>query len=96
MTPAQIAQRFSRIYTAAITDVMDEMGYLNQTLPPHIRPLDPRMGCAGLAFPAWGHARRMTPRWAQDPRARDRVLRKFLGLLSAVPRDSVLVLRAND
>jgi regulator of RNase E activity RraA len=96
MTPARIARRFARIYTAAITDVMDEMGHLHQTLPPTIRPLDPRMRCAGLAFPARGRARPMSAAEARRPRARDRVLRKFLAMLGAAPRDSVLVLRADD
>lgn len=96
MTPAQVARRFGRIYTAAITDVMDEMGYLTQTLSPSIRPLDPRMRCAGLAFPARGKARRMSARQALRRDAKDPILRKFLGMLGAIPRDSVLVLRADD
>ena len=38
-----LPRRFARIYTAAITDVMDEMGLLRQTLPHAIQPLTPDM-----------------------------------------------------
>ena len=85
-----LPRRFARIYTAAITDVMDEMGLVRQTLPPAIQPLTPDMRVAGYAFTARGHAHRGAPR------DRDDTLRRFLGMLGAVPADSVLVLAAND
>ena len=96
MTSARLAARFARIYTGAVTDVMDEMGYLDQTLPRSLRPLGRGMHCAGPAFPARGRARRMSAREARSAAARDRVLRRFLAMLGAVPRDAVLVLQAND
>ena len=83
-----LPRRFARIYTAAVTDVMDELGLLRQTLPPAIQPLHPDMRVAGYAFPARGRPRRSGPR--------DEVIRKFLGMLGDVPRDSVLVIQAND
>jgi len=85
-----LPRRFARIYTAAITDVMDEMGLLRQTLPHPIRPLTPDMRLAGFAFPARGRPFRGTSR------DRDATLRRFLAMLGAVPSDSVLVLAAND
>jgi len=85
-----LPRRFARIYTAAITDVMDEMGLLRQTLPHAIRPLTPDMRLAGFAFPARGRPFR------GKPRDRDATLRRFLAMLGAVPSDSVLVLAAND
>jgi 4-hydroxy-4-methyl-2-oxoglutarate aldolase len=85
-----LPRRFARIYTAAITDVMDEMGLLRQTLPSAIQPLTPDMRLAGYAFTARGRPHRGTPR------DRDQTLRRFLGMLGAVPADSVLVLAAND
>jgi 4-hydroxy-4-methyl-2-oxoglutarate aldolase len=85
-----LPRRFSRIYTAAITDVMDEMGLLRQTLPHAIRPLTPDMRVAGYAFTARGRPHRGTPK------DRDATLRRFLGMLGAVPAHSVLVLAAND
>jgi len=69
---------------------MDQMGLLRQTLPHTIQPLTPDMHLAGYAFTARGRAHRGTPR------DRDATLRRFLGMLGAVPADSVLVLAAND
>ena len=85
-----LPRRFARVYTAAITDVMDEMGLQRQTLPSAIQPLTPDMRLAGYAFTARGRPHRGTPR------ERDQTLRRFLAMLGAVSADSVLVLAAND
>lgn len=85
-----LPRRFARLYTAAVTDVLDDMGLQRQTLPPTLQPLAPEMRVAGYAFTARGRARRSTPR------ERDQTLRRFLGMLGAAPADSVLVLAAND
>src|SRR5919197_4370585 len=85
-----LPRRFARIYTAAVTDVLDEMGLMRQTLPAAIQPLTPDMRVAGYAFTARGRPHRGTPR------ERDATLRQFLRMLTAVPADSVLVLAAND
>jgi 4-hydroxy-4-methyl-2-oxoglutarate aldolase len=90
MPTDQLPRRFARIPTAAITDVLDEMGLLRQTLPSSIQPIAPDMRTAGYAFTARGRPRRGTPR------ERDATLRQFLKMLGAVPADSVLVLAAND
>ncbi len=85
-----LPRRFARIDTAAITDVLDELGLLRQTLPSAIQPLLPGMRTAGYAFTARGRPHRGTPR------DRDQTLRRFLGMLGAAPPDSVLVLATND
>jgi len=85
-----LPRRFARIYTAAVTDVMDEMGLTCQTLPAAIQPVTPDMRMAGYAFTARGRARK------SGPRERDATLRQFLKMLGAVPTDSVLVVAAND
>ena len=85
-----LPRRFSRMYTAAITDVLDELGLQRQTLPATLQPLTPAMRVAGYAFTARGRQHR------GHPRERDATLRRFLGMLGAVPADSVLVLAAND
>lgn len=85
-----LPRRFARMYTAAITDVMDQMGLLRQTLPHAIRPLTPDMRLAGYAFPARGRPFR------GKPGDRDATLRRFLAMLGAVPADSVFVLASND
>ena len=85
-----LPRRFARLYTAAITDVMDEMGMQRQTLPSALQPLTPNMRVAGYAFTARGRPHR------GSPRERDATLRRFLGMIGAVPSDSVLVLASND
>src|SRR5574342_299423 len=85
-----LPRRFARIDTAAITDVLDEMGLQHQTLPSAIQPLSADMRTAGYAFTVRGRPFRGTPR------DRDDTLRRFLKMLGAVPADSVLVLAAND
>jgi 4-hydroxy-4-methyl-2-oxoglutarate aldolase len=85
-----LPRRFAKIYTAAITDVLDDMGLLRQTLPHAIQPLTPEMRMAGYAFPARGRAHR------GKPADREATLRRFLAMLGAVPAESVLVLAAND
>ena len=91
MSPSDnLPRRFARLYTAAITDVMDEMGLRRQTLPATIQPLSAGMRTAGYAFTVRGRAH------SGSPRERDQTLRRFLGMLSAVPAESVLVLAAHD
>jgi len=85
-----LPRRFARLYTAAVTDVMDQMGLERQTLPATIQPLAPDMRAAGYAFTVRGRPRKSAPR------ERDATLRQFLRMLGAVPADSVLVLTAHD
>lgn len=84
----ELCDRYGRLYTAAITDVLDRHGRYAQTLPHDIAGLTPAMRIAGLAFPAVGR-----PTRKPDP---ERAIRAFLTLLGAVPRDSVLVVQSND
>jgi len=91
MSPSDnLPRRFARIYTAAITDVMDEMGLRRQTLPSAIQPLAGGMRAAGYAFTARGRPH------SGSPRERDQTLKRFLAMLGAAPIDSVLVLAAHD
>src|SRR5207245_11451778 len=83
-----LPRRFARIYTPAITDVLDELGLQRQTLPSVIQPLTVDMRLAGYAFTARGRPHRGTPS------ERDATLRLFLQMLGAVPAASVLVLAA--
>src|SRR3989454_2925063 len=85
-----LPRRFARIYTPAITDVLDEVGLQRQPLPAAIQPLTVDMRLAGYAFTARGRPHRGTPR------ERDATLRLFLKMLGAVPADSVLVLASSD
>ena len=38
-----------KLYVAVVSDVLDELGYRDQALPPHIRPLDDTLVMAGFA-----------------------------------------------
>jgi regulator of RNase E activity RraA len=91
-TPAlaarELCERYGKLYTAAITDVLDRHGHYHQTLPHDIVGLTPETRLAGIAFPAAGKPSRNA-----DP---DRAIRAFLALLGAVPRDAVLVIQSND
>ena len=86
--PRDLCARYTRIYTAAITDVLDHRGYYNQTLPHDIVPLTPETRLSGIAFPASGKASR-------NPDT-EVAIRAFLTLLGTVPREAVLVMQAND
>lgn len=88
ISSADLCARYGRIYTAAITDVLDKRGYYNQTLPHDIVPLTPEMRLAGIAFPASGKQTRNSDT--------EKVVRAFLKLIGAVPRDAALVIQAND
>jgi 4-hydroxy-4-methyl-2-oxoglutarate aldolase len=76
------------IYTGAVTDVLDELGYPTQTLPPEIGPLAPGMRVAGNAFAVEGRPR---PGGEYEPS-----IRRILELLGAVPAGHVAVYAAND
>ena len=75
--------RFSRIYTAALTDVLDAKGLRSQTLPVEIRPLVAGTRIAGQAFTVEGHP--------TDVHDWDAGIRKTLAMLGSVPSGHVAV-----
>ena len=52
---AETSRRFRALYTAAIYDILEEMGLPNQCLDLGIKPLDRDMQVAGPAFTISGH-----------------------------------------
>jgi 4-hydroxy-4-methyl-2-oxoglutarate aldolase len=86
--PQELQRRFTALYTGAITDVLDRMGFLRQTLPPDITPLRPGMRLAGPAYPIEGR-----PERAPDY---DTAIRKVLEMLGHVPAGHVAVYQTND
>ena len=44
-----VAMIRSKLYTAVLSDVLDELGYMDQALPPAIRPLDDARPMVGFA-----------------------------------------------
>jgi regulator of RNase E activity RraA len=85
---ASIAARFNALYTAAVTDVLDRRGLLQQTLPATLAPLEPGMRLAGPAFTVEGE-----PRPGVDY---DRSVRGTLEMLGAAPAGHVVVYQTND
>lgn len=76
-------ERFARVYTAALADVLDDRGLREQVLPPELRPLVPGMRLAGQAFTVEGR-----PVEHDDW---DGSVRKTLAMLGAVPAGHVAV-----
>jgi 4-hydroxy-4-methyl-2-oxoglutarate aldolase len=75
--------RFLRVYTAALADVLDDRGLREQVLPPEIRPLAPGTRLAGQAFTVEGEP--------SDHDDWDGSVRKTLAMLGAVPAGGVAV-----
>jgi regulator of RNase E activity RraA len=85
---ADLARRFSSLYTGALTDVLDRHGYLQQTLPPEVVPLRPGMRLAGPVYPVLGR-----PHPSRDY---DTSIRLILEMLGSVPPGHVAVYETND
>ena len=85
---AALAERASRLYTGAITDVLDELGERGRTLPPNLLPLREGMRLAGPAFPVEG-----VPAVQLD---RDASIRGILTMFGEVPAHHVVVYQTHD
>jgi 4-hydroxy-4-methyl-2-oxoglutarate aldolase len=83
-----LAERAARLYTGALTDVLDELGERGRTLPPHLLPLREGMRLAGPAFPVEG-----VPGVQVD---RDTSIRGILTMLGEVPAHHVVVYQTHD
>jgi 4-hydroxy-4-methyl-2-oxoglutarate aldolase len=49
---ADLLAELAPLYAAVVADVLDGLGYRNQTLPAHLRPLTPAKKISGRVFPA--------------------------------------------
>jgi regulator of RNase E activity RraA len=85
---ADLARRFSSLYTGALTDVLDRHGQLQQTLPVELAPLREGMRLAGPVYPVLGR-----PHPGHDY---DTSIRKVLEMLGSVPAEHVAVYQTND
>ena len=85
---ADLASRFSSLYTGALTDVLDRHGLLQQTLPPELVPLREGMRLAGPVYPVLGR-----PHPGHDY---DTSIRRVLEMLGSVPSGHVAVYQTND
>jgi regulator of RNase E activity RraA len=82
------AERFHALYTGALTDVLDRRGFVRQTLPPGLAPLEPGTRLAGPAFTVEGR-----PHPDHDY---DTSIRKILAMLGDVPAGHIAVYQTND
>ncbi len=85
---ADLARRFSSLYTGALTDVLDRHGYLQQTLPVELAPLREGMRLAGPVYPVLGRP--------HPAHGYDTSIRKVLAMLGSVPAGQVAVYQTND
>jgi 4-hydroxy-4-methyl-2-oxoglutarate aldolase len=85
---ADLARRFSALYTGALTDVLDRRGHLQQTLPPDLLPLRPGTRLAGPVHPVLGR-----PHPGHDY---DTSIRAVLEMLGSVRPGHVAVYQTND
>jgi len=87
-SPNELRTRFGAVYTAAVTDVLDELGHRRQTLPPEVVPLEPGARVAGPAFAVEGRTNHSI-----DPEAS---IRRILEMLGSVPAGHVAVYEPGD
>ena len=78
----ELRDRFLRLYTGAVADVLDAYGYRDQVLPAEIQPVTLSMKVAGPAFPGLG---------APTDNPTDNDMDKRLAMLESVKPGSVTV-----
>ncbi len=85
---AALAERAAKLYTGAITDVLDELGERGRTLPSNLLPLREGTRLAGPAFPVEG-----VPAVQLE---RDASIRGLLTMFGEVPSHHVVVYQTHD
>jgi len=77
----ELCDRYEKVFTAAVNDVLREFCYLHQALPPSIMPLRDDMKVAGIAFTIKG-SKNLTLESEMEQRAK---------MLEAIKEDSICV-----
>lgn len=80
--------RFANVYSGAITDILDDLGYRSQTLPSDIRAIDPMRTVVGRALPVAGE-----PTTSTDPEV---IFVPLLRMLGDLQPGQVVVSQPND
>ncbi len=84
----EMIERYEKIYTGAISDILDERGERNFCLPHTLRPLQPGQRVTGTAMPILGKQS-----VNKDP---DEVYIPLLNMLGDIQPGQVIVTQAND
>ena len=87
-TSDELRARFGAVYTAALTDVLDDLGRRHQTLPSAVGPLEPGARVAGPVFAVEGRTNHSI-----DP---ETSIRRILEMLGSVPAGHVAVYEPSD
>lgn len=87
ISTSELCNRYAKLYTGLVTDVLDSMGYKDQVMDPGITPIEQSMKVVGRAFPAIGRRNRSIDY--------DRQVQTFLQMLGEAPENSCLLLNAN-
>jgi 4-hydroxy-4-methyl-2-oxoglutarate aldolase len=84
---AALLVQLESLYTAVVADVLDGLGYRDQVLPAHIRPLTPARRVCGVVFPAKAVSVTEIP---AEP------YKLEIGAIEAMQRGDVLLIDAGD
>jgi regulator of RNase E activity RraA len=84
----ELRTRFGAVYTAALTDVLDDLGRRHQTLPSAVGPLERGARVAGPVFAVEGRMNHSI-----DP---ETSIRRILEMLGSVPAGHVAVYEPGD
>jgi regulator of RNase E activity RraA len=84
----ELAERLENCYTGAVYDVMKDMGYPDQLLPHHIRPMNLQHKIAGPVYTMAGKVDRSIDK--------DTSLLRWCEVLSKAPSGHVLICQPND
>jgi len=85
-TPDYFDEIKEQLYSAVISDVLDSLGYRNQTMEPHLRPVEPSMVLVGRA---------KTVLAAEVYRIPDKPYEKQIAALDSIKPGEVLVAALN-
>jgi Demethylmenaquinone methyltransferase len=88
MPTISLADRLRGCYSGAVYDVLRAKGFVRQTLPQYIRPLNPQHKLAGPVFTIQGKR--------DDTLDAHQSLLKWCELLSKAPANTILVCQPND
>jgi regulator of RNase E activity RraA len=83
----ELCDRYAALYPGAITDVLDDRGYTDQTLSADIDPVTKDMTMAGIAYPCRGRPNRSVDE--------DENIRNILKMLRDAPEQAVVTYETN-